>query len=260
MSSYSMLRLGDRLPTVGVIQLLLNRAGGSLDVDGVFGRHTQAAVISFQNDRRLPPTGAIDKLTWDRLFHQDKLPVIDVVDVFDESIYKKQAQEMVAAGGAPIFIGGMSNGIEQLGEQLSGASQILLLRIVGHGASGGQAISMGLGGWIEQVGGRPVRHLYPHETASINIRNVDTLPSSMVGIFGPWGSLELHGCHVAQGATGHEFVRKLADLLGVPVTAGTGTQRSGMHFLGGTFTAVPHGRSLAQWCACLPEFRAISVP
>jgi peptidoglycan hydrolase-like protein with peptidoglycan-binding domain len=260
MSSFSPLQRGDRLPTIGVIQLLLNRAGSSLRVDGAFGARTHAAVVDFQRQRRLPPTGSIDKLTWDRLFHADKPVIIDVIDVFDESIYQKQAQEMVSAGGSPIYIGGMSNGLAQMGQPLRGASEILLLRIVGHGAAGVQAISMGRGGWVEMVGRHKVPHFYPHETTSISNSNVATLPASLKGIFGPWGNLELHGCHVAQGPKGREFIRALARVVGVPVTAGKGTQKSGMRFLGATFTAIPGDRTLEEWCGALPQFTPMSVP
>ncbi|WP_196233176.1 peptidoglycan-binding protein [Sphingomonas segetis] len=260
MSSFSPLQRGDRLPTVGVIQLLLNRAGGSLRVDGSFGPRTQAAVLDFQHQRRLPPTGMIDALTWNRLFHADKPILIDLIDVFDERIYQKQAQEMESTGSSPIYMGGMSNGLAQMAEKLRGASQIMLLRIVGHGASGVQAISMGVGGWVETVGSKEVRHFYPHQTTSMSASNVATLPPSLRGIFGSWGNLELHGCHVAQGPQGREFVRKLADVVGVPVTAGKGTQRSGLRFLGSTFTAAPDGRTLEEWCAGLPQFTPVSVP
>jgi hypothetical protein len=271
MSSYSILKRGDRLPTVGVLQLLLNRAGNSLKVDGVFGPRTQAAMTGFQRKRKLPHTGATDKQTWDRLFHEDRLPLIDLVDVFHDSyngrenppnigLYEAQAREIVNSGGSPIYLGGMSNGLVQMGEQLRGASQILLLRIVGHGGPGVQAISMGKGGWIEPVGRRDVRHLFPHQTTSINMGNIMMLPPSLRGIFGPWGSLELHGCHVAQGIKGRDFVRKLADTVGVPVTAGTGSQESGMRFLGPTYTAVPGEGTLERWCAGLPQFTPITVP
>ena len=259
MSSYSMLQRGDRLPTVGVMQLLLNRAGNSLDVDGAFGRHTLDAVLAFQQQRGLPPTGKIGPRTWSALVQDDDLPLIDLIDVFHERIYEIQAQEIVNSGGSPIYMGGMSNGLAQMEEELRGASQILLLRIIGHGASGVQAISMGKGGWVERVGRRNIPHMYPHETTSLNNSNAAAIPSSLGGIFGPWGSLELHGCHVAQGVKGQEFVQKLADILGVPVTAGTGTQRSGLRFLGTTFTAVPYRRTLEQWCAELPQFTPICV-
>jgi peptidoglycan hydrolase-like protein with peptidoglycan-binding domain len=285
MSSFAALQQGDRLPTVGVIQLLLNRSGSSLKVDGTFGPRTRAAVLEFQRQRGLAwdrGGGTVNKRTWDRLFHSDKLPLIDFVDVFDSVLIEKQAPKIVEAGGSPLYMGGMSNGLSQMSGMLTGAREILLLRLWGHGGPGVQAISMGRGGWAEDTGQRDVSgmkpskdptgvlsgpvgrhtvyHLYPHETTSMNSGSLAAVQLSLRGIFGPWGSLELHGCHVAHGPKGHEFVQKLAYLLDVPVTAGIGTQHPGMRFLGPTVTAAPRGRTLAQWCAELPPFTPMSVP
>jgi len=230
-------------------------------VDGIFGRLTEAAVMDFQRQRRLTVDGIIDKTLWDRLFFHDKLPIVDVVDVFHENIYFQQQREIVESGGQPINFGGMSNALAQMAESLRGANGIALLRMTGHGAAGVQALSMGKGGWIEMRGKRPIVHYYPHKTTSLNSKNLALLPAkSLTAVFGPYGSMELHGCHVAQGSKGHHFIRELAHLLKVPVTAGVGSQKSALHFAGQTFTAFPHGGTLAAWCRGLPPFPPITVP
>ena len=44
MANYTLLRRGDHLPAVGVLQKLLNRGGARLVADGAFGPATQTAV------------------------------------------------------------------------------------------------------------------------------------------------------------------------------------------------------------------------
>ncbi len=50
MSEFVWLRQGDKLPAIAVAQLLLNRTGESLRVDGIFGTRTAQAVKKFQKD------------------------------------------------------------------------------------------------------------------------------------------------------------------------------------------------------------------
>lgn len=49
------------------IQELLNRQGGKLKVDGVFGKKTLAEVKSFQEKNGLKPDGVVGKRTWNLL-------------------------------------------------------------------------------------------------------------------------------------------------------------------------------------------------
>jgi peptidoglycan hydrolase-like protein with peptidoglycan-binding domain len=260
MPSYTILKKGDRLPTVGVLQALLNRTGATLEPDGIFGPRTESALIEFQRARRLDPSGVAVGETWRRLMFQTQVPVIDFVDVFHDMVYEK-AMALTAAGGSPMMMGGMSNAVLDMATQLSALHGVFLLRIIGHGGPGIQAIAMGKGGYYETVKGRSVRRLYPHETSSFSIVNLRTIPGHTFGrIFGPYGCLEMHGCHVAQGATGRAFVTRLANLVGVPVSAALGSQQSPFRLDGATFTAVPRGRSLEEWCSHLPPFAPMSVP
>jgi len=82
--NYTYLRFGDRLPSVGVLQKLLNRAGAALDVDGKFGRETRAAVLDFQRTHlHLKQDGEVGIHTWARLTQGLSLPIVDCIDVFD---------------------------------------------------------------------------------------------------------------------------------------------------------------------------------
>jgi hypothetical protein len=149
--SYPLLYNGNKIPAVGVAQKLLNaRAGSSLVADGDFGSKTKAAVKEFQRPRGLVVDGVIGQNTWGRLKQMaDKLQIIDCVDVFDPSLNDLEAKDIVKAGGNPILIGGMSNGVEQAITEILGTAapgEVFLLRFHGHGNSGIAGISHGQGG------------------------------------------------------------------------------------------------------------------
>jgi peptidoglycan hydrolase-like protein with peptidoglycan-binding domain len=50
------------------MQRRLKDRGWFIGVDGVFGRGTQEVVKWFQDNERLPVTGAVDSATWKRLW------------------------------------------------------------------------------------------------------------------------------------------------------------------------------------------------
>ena len=181
--------------------------------------------------------------------HSSWLPILDCVDIFDEDLYRGDAQNIIAAGGNPILIGGMLRGVLQATAAIvTRGRSVFLLRFIGHGASGWQGVSAGKGGVGEQ---RAALH---HRNAPV----ANTL--GLQHVFGPHGNVELHGCHVAAGARGRQFVSSLARSFGVPVTAGTASQYATFRFDGPTFTAFPPGHTLATWCASLPDFPPMSVP
>lgn len=61
------LRRGSRGAEVAEVQTLL----GGLDVDGIFGRKTEAAVKAFQAAHNLKADGIVGKLTWSALLGED---------------------------------------------------------------------------------------------------------------------------------------------------------------------------------------------
>lgn len=62
-----LLRLGDRGPSVEVLQSVLNSRGESLTVDGIYGRATAAAVRRFQVRYELKPDGVVGVKTREAL-------------------------------------------------------------------------------------------------------------------------------------------------------------------------------------------------
>jgi hypothetical protein len=220
----------------------------------------------------LNPDGIVGKHTWPRLIEGLDLPIFDCVDVFDSvqkkilerEGKKKEAAEMAdsysgevddirTVGGTPFLIGGMSNGVQQTVSMIrSAASNAFLLRFHGHGYPGSQGVGGGSGG--------------PHELNRINTQAPEacSLPklheviSHLKSIFGPYGSVQLMGCRTAHGNEGSEFLKALAYLVEVPVTAGLHFQYGGsgvstFKFEGLTRTAIPGGQSLKAWCRALQD-------
>ena len=64
---WPLFRQGDQGPEVRAIQLLLRFKGQNVDVDGIFGAQTRAAVVAFQNQSGLNPDGIVGPLTWSAL-------------------------------------------------------------------------------------------------------------------------------------------------------------------------------------------------
>ncbi|MFN4090330.1 MAG: peptidoglycan-binding protein [Alphaproteobacteria bacterium] len=61
---FDQIAFGDRGPLVEALQERLNLLlAADLDVDGVFGRNTRAAVMEFQRERALPVSGTVDEAT-----------------------------------------------------------------------------------------------------------------------------------------------------------------------------------------------------
>lgn len=266
--NYTYLHMGDQLPTVGILQKLLNRTGAKLDPDGVFGPKTFAAVKQFQRTRHLTPDGIVGKETWPCLVDGVNLPILDCVDVFDsfqkeEYLRKKETKKAAetadsyagevkdirTVGGKPFVIGGMSNGVEQAISLICSCSRgAFLLRFHAHGYAGSVGVGAGSGG--------------PNEMNRINAESIPQLRgviARLKQVFGAYGSIQLMSCHTGQGHDGRDMVDTFASLAEVPVTAGIQLQYGGggvstFRLEGPTYTAIPDGQSLKQWCRDLPDF------
>ena len=67
MATYSTVKKGSSGEEVKELQTILNNRGYSLDVDGVFGSKTQAAVRDYQQKNNLSVDGVVGKNTWNSL-------------------------------------------------------------------------------------------------------------------------------------------------------------------------------------------------
>jgi len=247
--NYPDLRKGDNLPAVGVLQQLLNRTGGSLTPDGIFGPKTFAAVRDLQLARKLEPDGIVGQKTWERLTNGLSLPILDSIDVWDPTFLKEDAAYIRRVGGSPLLVGGMCNGVEQVVSQLSGWSNVFLLRFHGHGAPGVASTSTGHGELDPKM--RERGDIWNNQTI---IKTLGRLATT----FGPYGCIEFIECQTGAGTSGRTLLRKLADQTGVPVTGAVHDQPFGKRWSfrlsGPTVTVVPGGGNLSTWCKLLPPF------
>jgi hypothetical protein len=250
--NYTLLREWDVLPAVGVLQKLLNRSGASLAVDGNYGPRTKAAVQQFQRARTLAPDGVVGEKTWPRVSAGAALPIIDCIDVFDPSLQRLEAADIRRVGGNPVVIGGMCNGVEQAVTEILGAGRnVFLLRFHGHGARGAAGISSGHGELDPNM-------IHRADIALQNLREIRPVLMRLRSLFGPCGCVQFMHCETGGGPNGRRMLQQIADILGVPASAGVHTQYGGgtktFRFEGPTHTAIPGGGPLATWCRALPNF------
>lgn len=249
--NYVYLKWGNRIPAVGVLQKLLNRTGERLVVDGIFGNHTKAAVQRFQRPRGLAVDGIVGQNTWPRVSANAHLPIIDCIDVFDPDLMNLEAGDIRRAGGSPILIGGMSNGVEQAVSDIVGAAggNVFLLRFHGHGTSGVAGISDGHGLGTASTIAAPRQPQYSAAAARFAAARVN---------FRPLREIQFMHCSTGRGASGQRLLQQIADGVGVPVTAALRDQLGGgtntFKFEGPTFTAFPGGNNLRSWCSSRPDF------
>jgi hypothetical protein len=217
--NYTLLRPGDQLPMVGVLQLLLKRTGTSLAVDGNFGPITVAAVKSLQRHHGLLQDGIVGEKTWTKLTIGVSLPILDAVDVWDPTFQREDASFIRKVGGSPLLIGGACNGVQQIINDIrSLATNLFLLRFHGHGGLGVASVSTGHG------------ELDPKMRERSDIWDDPQIMGIMGGlrsVFGPYGCVEFIECETGRGPKGRFLLSRLASQLGVPVTAAVNDQPFG---------------------------------
>lgn len=256
MAEFVWLRKGDRLPAVAAAQALLTRTGFPLTVDGIFGDKTRNAVRAFQKERRLADDGVIGKNTWPRLKATEKLQIIDCVDVFDFDMIKQEVQPLENLGGAPIVLGGMSNGIEQAVMEVRKRAQssgIFVLRFHGHGAPGLAGASSGEEAYD------------PNARADwANTPQTRAALSKLKGLFGPFGCIQFMHCQTGRRQQGKDFLTLVSNATGVPATAAikdqySSTIRQLLRFEGPVRNICPGGADLKSWSAMRPKLVGMSV-
>ena len=234
------LRRGDDLPTVAVLQSYLNQqpaAAEFLETDGDFGPRTEAAVLKASGTR------VADYATWQRTVGSD-WQIIDSVDRADYddpkhaindhkdlARYRQTLLEQFGLTfGSPIVVNRVRANARP--------GQVVLLRFHGHGSPGHMIVASG-----RIHTGSSLHHGYG--------RNFFDFLRPLREIFAPFGSVELHGCRVGQGRPGRELLTGMADALGVPISAGLGSQLGGgkytFRFEGRTITICPNGESFKNW-------------
>ncbi len=291
---------GDRLPTVATVQLLLNSAMPEINpplvVDGAFGSKTENAVIAFhRNVMQFPGHHTIvGPAMWEALTDHHRLQVRDIVDTFDNPVGHELMAVVQQAGSTPIVFGGMSNAVSVIPSSLQASGvqpgTLALLRIQGHGNRGSQVVGYGTTVHIifDAIRGEavPDSHALPRDPADVgitpeelaqaglarsrsNISNrsldlpeVDQAMRQLKPYFAECGSLELHGCQVGGGSQGRQFVRRLANLLGVPVSAARVRQltSNAIRFDPPILTVCPWHKTLSAWGQGLTPIRSSSRP
>jgi hypothetical protein len=248
-------KTGENGPRVVWLQILLNRAGAELAVDGRYGPLTDAAVHAFQDSSGLP-AGDAGVQTFHQLAQSGIDRVIDAVDVGDPGLAVIPAATS-RFGSTPIVLGAMCNGIEVLVNQVVGrarAGSVAVLRIFGHGNLGrwmtvsvGAVVHQGRDGRMRLVKDYP---LIAQSGSFISANTFDAAAMKLARLkpcFAPYGSFEHGGCSLGSRADTRNMMGRLSDLLDVPVTVGISLQRSVFHFDGPTFTAYPKNAGLAGW-------------
>lgn len=245
---------GERSARVVALQILLNRSAAvvpKLVTDGEFGDRTRTAVDLYRDAemRQSGPAGVADPALWRFMLDRARLAVMDSVDVTDPMLLDRTVPELTR-WTSPVTLGAMSNGVHELvtkvKERVQDQGSLLMLRLHGHGKSGIVAVSHG----SRRIMGDKIN---PFEAQSVIAHDIvpvlEPQLRRLAPLFCDFGFVELHSCHVAEGVEGQGFVRKLAEILGVPVRAAYTTQseRAVFTLTGPTLSGLPGGRSLREW-------------
>jgi hypothetical protein len=255
-------RFGDRGPRVVLLQVLLNRRGGGLTVDGIFGPRTRGAV---SDARRRMLGGAGGDIAgpdfWRALLDEQRLCGIDAFDMGEER-FQTGVTIVREAGSQVVETGAMCNGVEVVVGSIQGRTRppgsLGVLRTWGHG-NRGHWLSFTVGEVVHTTLADPAlgAQIAAERWSYVDPGNFDAMRPTLAPVgrcFASVGIYEHHGCSLGRIAETREMMRKLATLWGVPVTVAVGTQlipfteAAALRFQGQTFTAYPHGTERA-WIA-----------
>lgn len=265
---YVTLRRGDRLPIVAYGQWLLGQhpavARDALSVDGIFGPHTETAVRAVRADESLPDSGEFAEPMWSILKNGigDRRQVIESIGIgstssrhsirgYDPDVL---ADRNHVGDGDPhvsvVIHAGSSFGLPRAFDRLLARphGRCVLLRFHGHGAPGFMVVS---------GGGAPGSAFAPHRSPGYR-REVARLRP----LFGPFGSIELHGCRVGRGGIGLRSLEVIAEETRVPVSAAYTPQMGGAasnRFEGPVRTVFPGPMTLPSWARRQVGYRSVAT-
>jgi hypothetical protein len=122
--SFTQLYRPDRLPTVALVQAMLNqeRTRRELSVDGIFGPRTEKAIQQFQKRRGLGKRKIVDRTVWEALTQSAGFNILDSVDITETNSEYYFAGGLRKAGGRPLLVGHMCNGVGQMVHNLISAA------------------------------------------------------------------------------------------------------------------------------------------
>lgn len=201
------LKRGHTGPKVVGLQILLNRYTPhiTLSVDGIFGPKTKNGVIAFQKKYLLGVDGVVGKETWGELRQLSGKETVDIVDMTNNDA-AAAITNIKSAGGDPIVLHGMCNGVGQamlnITQRAKALNSIVLLRFFGHGESGAMNVSAGVDDHDSDLAG----------ISNANYNQIQGSLSSIRSRLAPFSSVGFHGCKVGRGAAGRSLLRKLADV------------------------------------------------
>jgi peptidoglycan hydrolase-like protein with peptidoglycan-binding domain len=253
---------GDHSPSVVLLQVLLNRRGAGLKVDGFFGPKTETAVQDFQSTFRMTfsPPGVAGEGLWNELFRGTSLRVVDAYDL-GEPRSETGARIAEQAGSVTLRTGAMCNGVDSVVQraigQTGGPGTAALMRIWGHGNLG-RWLTFSVGEVVDLAQEDPAAYAAVRQEwrSYLDPSHFDAMASvlrPLASVFAPFGSFEAHGCSLGSVPRTRQLLGRIANLLGVPVTVGIGLQpiprqaATAFRFSGRTFTAYPHHGDLRSW-------------
>lgn len=110
--SMTILRMGMRDGTVRDLQLRLKERGFPPGAaDGIYGPATEAAVMAYQRSQYLPPTGAVDEITYRELYDLPPASGTDILDLLTPELVARifpQTPPENIRQYLPIIIGAMA--------------------------------------------------------------------------------------------------------------------------------------------------------
>ena len=254
-------RFGDHGPRVVLLQVLLNRRGAGLVVDGAFGRLTRQAVIDAGRRLGSGPSAVAGPDFWIALFDEQRLCAVDAFDMGEER-FQTGVSIVRSAGSRVVETGAMCNGVEVVVHSIQARTRppgtLGVLRTWGHGNRGH---------WLSFTVGEIVhlRERDPQAAALVaaerrsyidpdSFDSMSHVLAPVGGCFARVGIYEHHGCSLGKLAQTREMMGRLAVLWDVPVTVAMGQQyiprnpAEAMRFQGQVYTAYPGGSQRA-WIA-----------